>query len=387
MEHVKILQESNVRSDEFSFLQERAEQGKGLYGVKVFDFARGRLPLSDEEAGLEPALNPAAPFSNRSVAIFTLDCRSNKTPWPSNTRFLSTRDDDMNGDFLGEEQWAWFEEAISRSTAAVNIVVQGLQVHADKFTDGNVAEEWSRFPRAQHRLYQALLKASGAPILVSGDVHMAEILRRDCRNLGQKEEDSITRPLYEVTTSGLTHSWGTSVCSRPKESSSLCESKLFNRAVALGMHWAHHSGAWKDIVDLKESQGGKTGLQYSLLRNFAEMEFDWDDRKVAVRILGENSALLMQNVWDLDVLSAGPAPENRKLTTADFSSTMQYLQRKGIAQTDDWICLEYNGIPSDDAKAFMFISSMSLAMGLCAVPIVFPGIVACLLLNRRRKCK
>ena len=73
-----------------------------------------------------------------------------------------------------------------------------------------MVEDWSRFPAAQHRLYQTILSSGvAAPILVSGDVHMAELLRRDCRRRHLPNSDS-TEPLYsasrmllEVTVSGM----------------------------------------------------------------------------------------------------------------------------------------------------------------------------------------
>jgi hypothetical protein len=59
---------------------------------------------------------------------------------------------------------------------------------------------------AQHRLYQTIL-SSGAkvPVLISGDVHMAELLRRDCRQHGGGTADSYSpsRMLLELTVSGM----------------------------------------------------------------------------------------------------------------------------------------------------------------------------------------
>ena len=205
----------------WAVMKDRAKQGKGLYGVKVMDFLRpaGQQLLTDVEAGLDPTVvvpdGEQPKLSDRSVAIFLLDCRSNKTPWVEpekneTPKIKSTLKYD--GDYLGEEQWAWFEEAIGRSTAAVNIVVQGLQVHADRYFDGHLVENWSRFPMSQHRLYQAVLKPNvQAPILISGDVHMSSLMRRDCRRIGNSDQNS--RLLLELTASGMTHSWGYStVC-------------------------------------------------------------------------------------------------------------------------------------------------------------------------------
>lgn len=134
------------------YLEQRASAGKGLYGVKVLDFHRpmGYELMSDDDAGIEwndgDATSayplPPRPLSDRSVAIFLLDCRSNKTPWSHpRQQFKSSHrpyyDSDYystlnyEADFLGTEQWQWFERSLRRSTASVNIIVQGLQVHAD----------------------------------------------------------------------------------------------------------------------------------------------------------------------------------------------------------------------------------------------------------------
>ena len=73
-----------------------------------------------------------------------------------------------------------------------------------------MVEDWSRFTAAQHRLYQTILSSGvAAPILVSGDVHMAELLRRDCRRRSHhplNDNDpmySASRMLLEVTVSGM----------------------------------------------------------------------------------------------------------------------------------------------------------------------------------------
>lgn len=142
-----FIKRSNKHSQSIGFdaMEGRAAAGKGLFGVKVLDFSRSpsEQVLSDQEAGLDsdavPEWSPSLRLSDKTVAIFVLDCRTNKTPWPNRSFFDPSTSD---GDFLGEEQWQWFEESLRRSTASVNIVVQGLQVHAEHMFDGNVAEEW-----------------------------------------------------------------------------------------------------------------------------------------------------------------------------------------------------------------------------------------------------
>lgn len=192
---VDFLDEPDV-----SPMRQRAQAGHGVYGVKVFDFARprGNQEVPDWEAGVDVdvALGPPSDlYSNQTVAIFVLDVRTEKTPWKKGSDRYRP---DYEGDFLGERQWQWFEKSIRRSRAAVNVIVNGLQVHAHRFPDGNVAESWAQYPRAQQRLFDAVLQDSvESPILVSGDVHMAQLMRKDC---ARKGEHRARRSLVEMTT-------------------------------------------------------------------------------------------------------------------------------------------------------------------------------------------
>ena len=61
-------------------------------------------------------------------------------------------------------------------------------------------EKWANFPRSRTRLLR-LVKESRAPgvIFISGDRHIHEIALKD--------DSETPYPLYEVTSSGLTHSY------------------------------------------------------------------------------------------------------------------------------------------------------------------------------------
>ena len=101
------------------------------------------------------------------------------------------------GDFLGDEQWAWLESELANSDAQIHLIGSSIQVIPEQ----HGWEKWANFPQARQRLFDTI-RASGAPgvILVSGDRHMAEHSRLDA--------DVIGYPLHEITASGLTHSWG-----------------------------------------------------------------------------------------------------------------------------------------------------------------------------------
>ena len=73
--------------------------------------------------------------------------------------------------------------------------------HASKVLaqDKLIGEQWGRFPASRAKLL-ALLHVTQTPVvLLSGDVHLAEVSRLQC--------GFAAFPFWEVTSSGLTHSW------------------------------------------------------------------------------------------------------------------------------------------------------------------------------------
>ncbi|MBL8149093.1 MAG: alkaline phosphatase family protein [Blastocatellia bacterium] len=100
----------------------------------------------------------------------------------------------QDGDVLGEEQWAWLENELKSSTAAVNIIASSIQVIAQE----QRFEKWENFPKARKKLFETI-KNSGAEgvIIISGDRHIAE--------LSKVEDSSVSYPIYDLTSSGMTH--------------------------------------------------------------------------------------------------------------------------------------------------------------------------------------
>eukprot|EP00118_Oscarella_pearsei_P018538 m.190263 g.190263 ORF g.190263 m.190263 type:complete len:396 (+) comp39431_c0_seq12:173-1360(+) len=101
--------------------------------------------------------------------------------------------DRQNSNILGDNQWSWLEAELSNDEgAALIIVASGTQV----LSDMRVIDSWSHnCPRDRERLLKMLIKTRKA-VLLSGDVHFAEA---SCLNVTDE------RPLYELTSSGLTH--------------------------------------------------------------------------------------------------------------------------------------------------------------------------------------
>lgn len=144
------------------------------------------------------------------------------------------------GQILGEAQWKWLEQELKTSTARVNFIVSGIQFLPTE----HAYEKWANFPREREKLLD-LIASSGVqnPILMSGDRHIAEIMKL--------EDARFPAGLVEVTASGLTHTW-----------SGIAEEKNSFRVSEL-------------IAQL----------------NYGLATFDWKNDTVVVEIKGENGRL------------------------------------------------------------------------------------------------
>ena len=100
------------------------------------------------------------------------------------------------GDLLGEAQWTWLADELANSDAQVHLIGDGIQF----IPIDHQYEKWNQFPEARQRLLE-VIGGSGAPgvVLLSGDRHLSEFHRL--------EDPALGYPLYEVTSSGMTHSF------------------------------------------------------------------------------------------------------------------------------------------------------------------------------------
>lgn len=121
----------------------------------------------------------------RQIKVILLDVRYHREkPGPA-------------ADILGEAQWAWLEQELSRSQAQLNLIVSGTQVLPEQ----HEWERWAAYPAARQRLLALIVAArKDGVILLSGDRHFAEFT---------VHKEPGFYPLYEVTASGLTHYWET----------------------------------------------------------------------------------------------------------------------------------------------------------------------------------
>jgi alkaline phosphatase D len=116
--------------------------------------------------------------------------------WVTLSRLDGQYQVNLTGQMLGDAQWKWLEEELNSSTARVNFIVSGVQFLPTE----HVYEKWANFPKEREKLLD-LIARSGAqtPVLMSGDRHISEIMKL--------VDTRFPKGLYEVTASGLTHTW------------------------------------------------------------------------------------------------------------------------------------------------------------------------------------
>jgi alkaline phosphatase D len=160
-----------------------------------------KLP-ADDPRRMREGLYHAQVFgpAGRRVQVILLDERWFRSPWkvtdqrnaPGKERYVP--DDSPAKTMLGEAQWRWLEAQL-RQPAQVRLIVSGIQV----VTEGHGWERWGNFPRERRRLYDLIgsTRAQGV-VFLSGDRHIGALYR---------EAAGTPYPLYEMTSSGITHPW------------------------------------------------------------------------------------------------------------------------------------------------------------------------------------
>jgi alkaline phosphatase D len=137
----------------------------------------------------------------RRLQIILLDTRYFRGPlrkgggdWPRNLGSYGENPDPTSS-MLGQEQWIWLEEQL-RQPAEVRIIGSSIQV----LPLDTHWERWQNLPHERSRILQLLRDGGNEPvILLSGDRHMAELMRY---------EFAPNRFLHEITSSGLSHAGG-----------------------------------------------------------------------------------------------------------------------------------------------------------------------------------
>ncbi len=130
-----------------------------------------------------------------AVRVILLDTRSFRDPVAPPVQAGHRYGPNPTGTILGAEQTEWLKEQLEAAkTHDFCLIASSIQVLPEE----HGYEKWANFPAARQELFDILSTiASPNTLLLSGDRHLAEISQ-----LSWEGQD-----LYEVTASGLTHSY------------------------------------------------------------------------------------------------------------------------------------------------------------------------------------
>lgn len=131
-----------------------------------------------------------------SAKVILLDTRYFRDTLVSDTTSNHRYFPNEEGDILGEEQWSWLEKELQDDQHDVMIVVSSIQFIAEE----HFYEKWSLFPKAKNRFIELVKKLQPKNmVMISGDRHIAEVSKLNIEGYNQ--------PLYDITSSGLSHTW------------------------------------------------------------------------------------------------------------------------------------------------------------------------------------
>ncbi len=184
----------------------------------------------------------------KKVKVILLDTRYFRDPLQRSTlpdsRYIPTD----KGDMLGEEQWAWLENELQNSDAAINIIGSSVQFIPTQ----HGYEKWMNLSASRERMLDLLKKyKTKKTFFISGDRHIAELSRLKVKGLPYT--------LYDFTSSGLTHTWDAGTEENKYRIGELIKQKNFG---IIRIDW---SGTRPEILFEVFSTNGKKYLQYQFL--------------------------------------------------------------------------------------------------------------------------
>lgn len=132
----------------------------------------------------------------KRVQIIMLDTRFFRSPLkPSDEQGARGKerwlpDPDPAKTMLGEAQWAWLEEELTKP-ADLRLLVSSIQV----MSEGHGWEAWREFPLEREKLYDVIERTGAKNVMIlSGDRHSAALYER---------KDVVGYPLFEATSSSI----------------------------------------------------------------------------------------------------------------------------------------------------------------------------------------
>lgn len=211
---------------------------------------------------------------------------------------------------FGDEQWKWFNSKIKERSSLqqsnVSLFVSGVQI-LPKFR-GLYSEAWSgKSNEDRIRFLETILDHNVRnPILVSGDVHYGEQMRYNCWNRKTNRYES----LYEITSSGLTHSWSHSYSS-------------FLNGIKQIIHWIDPDGA---LIDMTSE------LNFGEIEIVHGEEDDASIQNIFLRVHGLRGVLLEIDLMDGQYRSIDDREKD----------VIRMHENDDLSSSNDWICVGKN---------------------------------------------
>lgn len=180
----------------------------------------------------------------------------------------------------------------------------------------------------------------------------------------------------------MTHSWGTV---RTPLNEPTYKPPVLARIQTLASNYLlytlHYLCPWTDVMDSRSSKSSRSlyenggaegaiqGRQFSLKKNFGELEFDWSDRTVTLRTMGEDATgppLLAAKV-SMDQLSGRAIIPGSHLHPADFETETNTPRHQLF--DSDWVCINHRGRDTNVAHIFGHASTAGVLVATCAAPV------------------
>jgi alkaline phosphatase D len=176
-----------------------------------------------------------------SVRVILLDSRSFRDAVTKPTKKGHRYGENPTGTVIGEQQLKWLVgELQSTPKETFTVIASSIQV----LPEDHGYEKWANFPAARTELLLAIDdNAKGDVLLLSGDRHIAEI--------SMVKGPSTGREIYEITASGLTHSYEAADEPNSHRISDLIGVKNFGL-----MHFTKAGGETKLLAEVRGIEGG-----------------------------------------------------------------------------------------------------------------------------------
>lgn len=132
------------------------------------------------------------------IKIIVLDTRYFRTALTPDTETEKRVKPNQYGEgaLLGETQWIWLANELTKSDADFNLIVSSIQFLSNE----HGFECWGNFPHEVDRFKQLLVDSQAKGVIIlSGDRHISEFSKIDIPGLSY--------PLIDFTSSGLTHAY------------------------------------------------------------------------------------------------------------------------------------------------------------------------------------